>query len=163
MIDAEIRAARWAGRWSRLQVRGTAIPGLAGAVGYDLCFWPRISSRREPDVLVTLLDGQRHPVGLLAIEVKLHAAKSSAAGDDDESEERAEVPDPDQLVAYWQGLRDRAGEFTRTVVYLTAHASLPRDHLAPSLDRCPDMQLAWLESSGMQTHRPMGAAHERRK
>lgn len=124
---------------------GRTIPSLPpwldlGGVTSALCeFWPRWGEFGEPDVVVTVLAGET-PVGRLVVEAKLDATKSGEAGD----EEATDAADPDQLRRYWQGLRAAPGAPPLGVVYLTPHATPPRDELAASLAREPGDWLGWL-------------------
>jgi hypothetical protein len=107
-------------------------------------FWPPWGKHGEPDLLLTLRDGNRKPVAVVVIEAKLYSPKSGRASDDNSLADDAH--DPDQLVNYWKGLQSRddvpAGK--ASVIYLTRHGAPPIEELVESARRAPAMQLAWL-------------------
>jgi hypothetical protein len=107
-------------------------------------FWPRWGRYGEPDLLLVCEDEHGRPVRAILVEAKLYSGKSGSAGEDDASLADPEVPDPDQLVRYWQGLAMRHGGAERTIIYLTSHGAPPTPELVESLRREPSMHLAWL-------------------
>jgi hypothetical protein len=120
--------------------------GLTSVSSCQLSFWPSFGPHGEPDLLVTLFDRAGRPTHLLVIEAKLYSPKSGEAGDDDAGLAQ-DVPDPDQLVKYWQGLRGSRladADVPRTLLYLTSHPAAPSEELAATLARAPSMRLGWL-------------------
>ncbi len=107
-------------------------------------FWPRWGRYGEPDLLLVLQDEHDVAARAILIEAKLYSPKSGSAGEDDSSVANPEVPDPDQLVRYWQGLSTRYAGVERTIIYLTSHGVPPAAELVESLRREPSMRLAWL-------------------
>jgi hypothetical protein len=110
----------------------------------ELLFWPRWERHGEPDLLITWPGQHEDLQHAIIIEAKLYSRKSGSADEDDAALADPELPDPDQLVRYWQGLCERYGKTDRTVIYLTSHAAPPTVELAESLRREPSMHLAWL-------------------
>jgi hypothetical protein len=119
---------------------------LAEAVHAEVEFWPSFGPYGQPDILIRLRDASQRLTGLVVIEVKLYSPKSGFAGEDDEELAVDDVPDPDQLVKYWQGLARVSGaaEVQRSLIYLTAHRCAPRTELKEGLQRLPLMRLGWL-------------------
>jgi hypothetical protein len=113
---------------------------LEGATRANFTFWPGWGEHGQPDVLAELFAGNESR-GQFVIEVKLDSPKSGEATDEDEVSEK---PDSDQLYKYLQGLRKRAGDAARGVVYLTQHAVPPTEQLTASLARERGDWLAWL-------------------
>ncbi|MBZ4333140.1 hypothetical protein, partial [Corallococcus sp. AS-1-12] len=113
---------------------------VTGAVqSADIHFWPRVRTR-ELDVLV-LLRGQQglHVIG---IECKYAEGKSNRPGDAAEDDEHDTKGSSDQLAYYMDALAADAlpsrpyrpkEVHRRSLVYLTAHAAMPREDLEASL------------------------------
>lgn len=118
--------------------------GSAGITAAHYDPWPHWREFGIPDMVVTLFAGSA-AVGRLVVEVKLDAGKSGAADDESEpGEEEPEVPDPDQLVKYWRGLKRRTDIPALGVVYLTAGVIPPAEELRESVRREPGDLLGWL-------------------
>jgi hypothetical protein len=110
-------------------------------------FWPYWPGFGQPDVLLIFLDPSGKAAAVVVVEAKLDSPKSGRAAEDDEELASEDTPDPDQLVRYWQGVRERWGAEAGSqlgVVYLTKHSVPPLDELEASLRRAPGMRLAWL-------------------
>ncbi|GEN09139.1 hypothetical protein SAMN05443572_105395 [Myxococcus fulvus] len=119
----------------------------------DIRFWPRLN-QQELDVLI-LLHGSRgiHVVG---VECKYESGKSGALSDTSGTGLEASTPRGDQLADYMNALAADAvrprpyspeAVHRRSLIYLTAHASAPRDELEASLQfRHPtaSIDLYWL-------------------
>jgi hypothetical protein len=114
-------------------------------VKYD--FWPYWRGYGEPDVLLTFYDASDKALLQIIIEAKLGAPKSGRAGEDAGDLAEDDVPDPDQLVRYWQKLQQMpevGGGAIPRLIYLTKHTAPPFGELTESLRRAPSMQLGWL-------------------
>lgn len=123
----------------------TAMPAwlkLGGVTGAEYHPWPRWGKHGSPDVVIELF-AETGPVGRFVIEVKLDASKSGEASEE-AGEEAPDLASADQLHKYWQGLRVSAGGRALGVVYLTSHATPPKDELAASVAREPGDWLGWL-------------------
>jgi hypothetical protein len=108
-------------------------------------FWPYWTAIGEPDILLTLEDAVGCLVAMVLVEAKIHAPKSGRAVEDDDELADDAIPDPDQLVRYWQGLRNRVpGKAQARIIYLTKHGAPPTQELGESIRREPGMKLAWL-------------------
>jgi hypothetical protein len=138
-----------------VEVRGSSAcasrnPGwidLDDAVTVEVVFWPSFGKYGQPDVLLHLMDVNRALIGVVLVEAKLYAPKSGAAGADADEVADDEVPDPDQLVKYWQGLQQHVrlrGSCPAWLVYLTAHSSPPVVELGEAMRRLRYMRLGWL-------------------
>jgi hypothetical protein len=109
----------------------------------DLDFWPKFGDYGEPDLRLQMFDASGSVDALILIEAKYMSPKSGQAGADEPFDPA--VPDPDQLVRYWQALSRAAPQrATKAIIYLTAHAAPPTDELEQSLRRQPEAQLGWL-------------------
>ena len=87
----------------------------------EVCFWLRMENS-EPDVLI------KWGSHLVMIEAKYLSGKS---GDSDSGD--AESATPDQLAREFHDLLGYKGKFpNRTLIYLTAHSTLPQDDLESS-------------------------------
>ena len=87
----------------------------------EVCFWLRMENS-EPDVLI------KWGSHLVMIEAKYLSGKS---GDSDSGD--AESATPDQLAREFHDLSVYKGKFpNRTLIYLTAHSTLPQDDLESS-------------------------------
>ncbi len=124
----------------------TAVPDLSAAVRVEVEFWRYSTTHGEPDVILRLFDATGRVRWVIVVEVKLHSVKSSrATGEQDAADD--DVPDPDQLVKYWQllgGLDEVLAGATPYLIYLTKHATPPEEELNESLRRQPAMALGWL-------------------
>ncbi|MFB1485270.1 hypothetical protein [Corallococcus sp. RDP092CA] len=127
----------------------------------DLHFWPRVRAR-ELDVLVLL----RGPLGLhvIGVECKYESGKSN--GPEDDTSDTA--GSSDQLGYYMDALGADAlpsrpyrpeEVHRRSLVYLTAHAAMPRDELEVSLRKRRERSaigLHWLAWRELAPHLPQG-------
>lgn len=125
--------------------------------------WKMRHPHGEPDVLLSLYDGQSRLRHLVIIEVKLYSPKSGSAHivepiDGKSDEEEIAGIDDDQLVRYWRYLEEAAQAPARrqtvaggspgpaiSLVYLTAHTTPPLDELMISRKAVEgEMRLGWL-------------------
>ncbi|RKG66348.1 hypothetical protein D7V80_20125 [Corallococcus sp. CA054B] len=143
---------------------------VTGAVhSADIHLWPRLRTR-ELDVLVLL----RGPLGLhvIGIECKYASGKSNASVDDTGDDEQHTAGSSDQLAYYMDALAADALQSRpyrpeevrrRSLLYLTAHAAMPREdleaswkarreHSAIDLHWLPWRELAPLLPQDSQTH-----------
>jgi hypothetical protein len=118
---------------------------VGSVVRVEVSFWPDWRGHGEPDVLLTLYDGAGNCVAVVLVEAKLHAPKSGQASEEDDELADDDLPDPDQLVRYWQGLKNRVQNAVHArMIYLTKHGAPPANELGASVRRAPGMELAWL-------------------
>jgi hypothetical protein len=130
---------------------GAPIPrsGIGVPVNAAECrvtFWPNFRAHGEPDLLLELLSADGAVQSVVLIEAKLFSPMSGTASETDGPIAIENVPDPDQLVKYWQGLalHTRLGGLPRALVYLTSHSTPPLHELRVSLGRDPRINLYWL-------------------
>jgi len=121
---------------------------LDGVTHAELIFWPDFGNFGEPDLLIQLRNADRL-VHLVLIEAKLFSPKSGTAeAEEAERDQSLDTPSPDQLVKYWQGLRQRALAANQpecSLIYLTARSMPPLKELRESLANGPEgMRLSWL-------------------
>lgn len=84
-------------------------------------FWPKLE-KSEPDVLI------EHGAHLIMIEVKYLSGKSGDYKSNHDNEVNMEPASSDQLAREYQDLKGYGGNYTeRSLIYLTAHRSLPEE------------------------------------
>lgn len=108
----------------------------------ELQFWPWCSEFGQPDLLLLIRDTSARLVDVIVIEAKLDSGKSNW-NTETEADSNADLPDPDQLVRYWQAAKKHTSN-RHTVILLSSHATVPEQALAESLARRRDMRLGWL-------------------
>jgi hypothetical protein len=128
------------------QIQRTGIGVPVNAAGCRVGFWPNFRAHGEPDLLLELLSADGAVQTVVLIEAKLFSSMSGTASETDGPAAIENVPDPDQLVKYWQGLGlyTRQVGLPRALVYLTSHSTPPLHELRASLSRDPSINLYWL-------------------
>ncbi|WP_424946263.1 hypothetical protein [Candidatus Spongiihabitans sp.] len=103
----------------------------------EVCFWPRMECS-EPDVLIKYDDH------LLMIEAKYLSGKSGSYDEDAD-----EPTTSDQLAREFQDLMEYEGDFKkRSLIYLTAHRTMPKDDLTISYNRiCKEYKKRYQENT----------------
>ncbi len=116
---------------------------LARATGYaEPAFWLPWGEDGIPDVVLTLLCGERH-IGTIVVEVKLDSGISGS--EVEEGEDDVERRRSNQLTRYWAHLKRENTNVERCgLIYLTADAAPPHGELQDTLRHHKGMHLAWL-------------------